>query len=152
MTALSIISGSLKGGFYFYLWAPVLAVLSYLRFVLVVQPLETIYLHGPRMLGCWEGQTEADICVSLAPRTDARFWTDNPQECKKVIYNNIYSWILISEYLIGFALIWMILKGVYAWWWRRRLMGDLETLVHQMTNLAALKMHQSSSLPPIKTH
>lgn len=143
MTALTLLGQSTLGT---YLWVPIMSFFSYLHLSLIVQPLETIYLFGPRVLGCWEGQALEDICVSLAPRTKAAFWQDHPQECMALIDKNIYSWILVVQYTLAIAGSWILLKTLYGWWWRRRLMGDLETLLHQMTLLS-----RAPHPPPLKT-
>ena len=120
------------------LWTPLVALATWVQLTFVVQPLGTLYLHGPRFLGCWEGKPIEDICVSLAPRSRAKFWLDHPEECMAMVDKNIYSWILVTQYILGLLVAWTVIKGVYAWWWRRRLLSDLEVILRQVAALQPL--------------
>lgn len=119
-----------------YLWTPLVALATWAHWTFIVHPLETLYMHGPRFLGCWEGKPVEDICVSLAPRSRAEFWLDHPEECMAMVDKNIYSWILVTQYLLGGLVIWAVAKAIHAWWWRRRLLSDLEGILHQVAALS----------------
>lgn len=126
-----------------YLWTPIVAMASWIQFILIVQPLERFYLYGPRVLGCWEGKPLEDICVSLAPRSRADFWMDHPGECLAMVDKHLYGWSLVVQYIVGVVVVWTLIKCAYTWWWRRSMLRDLETVLSQLH-----KVHHASSLSP----
>ena len=125
-----------------YMCTPLVALASWVQLTFIVQPLETLYMYGPRFLGCWEGKPIEDICVSLAPRSRAEFWLDHPEECMTMVHKNIYSWILVTQYVLSLFVLWTLVNGIYSWWWRRRLLHDLEVVLHRVRSLSTMK-HQN---------
>ena len=121
----------------FVSWVTV-SSLGWIHYHTVVQPLETLYLHGPSFLGCWEGKPVEDICVLLSPRSRAEFWNQHPEECTNMIEKNMYSWILMTKYVVGFLACWTIVKLLYSWWWRRHMFHQLETLLLQMNQTPSI--------------
>ena len=147
MTSLTLLS---KPTFWLSsLWTPLAAMVTWLQLTFIVRPLETLYLHGPRFLGCWEGKPMEDICVVLAPRSRAEFWLDHPGECMAMVDKNIYSWILVTQYLLGVVVAWTLAKAVYSWWWRRRLLTDLEVILRQVSQVSALHHPSSQKQHPL---
>lgn len=130
------------------MWLSLAGVFSYLHLAFIRGPLETLYLYGPRVLGCWEGKPVEDICTHLAPRTRAEFWLDHPDECMDLVDKNIYSWILLAEYLIILVCLWWVIRSLSRWWWHRRLLDDL----HHLIQAAAASAKGNSNLKELQDH
>jgi len=83
----------------------------------VVAPLASLYLRGPRVVGCWGGQDPAEICSQLLPPTQVAFWESTPEtqrECLRVIERDFDAWMLLLATTLYFAAAWWVLTHVYA--------------------------------------
>ena len=69
-----------------------------------IQPLKTLYFHGPRFLGCWSGLTHEQICSELTShKINNGFWLQNHIECNQLIdthFNSNLKTISTILYLI----------------------------------------------------
>jgi len=54
---------------------------------LFVDPLLTIYRHGPSIAGYgfWEGMEAIDICAMLTPGVESKWWATQPEKCLAMI-------------------------------------------------------------------
>lgn len=66
-------------------------------------PLWMIYLHGPSLLGFWNGRPYMDICSSMTNRPSSH-WEKNPEECIATIEQH-FNMIMVPVSMI----IWMVL-------------------------------------------
>lgn len=84
--------------------------------LLLIQPLATLYLHGPNMLGFWGGANAEDICAQLIPRTAAAFWTSsdtNAAECISIIERDFWAWLIFLRTVIYFTSICIAFVTLY---------------------------------------
>lgn len=77
---------------------------------IVLTPLARIYLHGPALLGFWNGLEPAVICAQKT-HLDSAFWQLHTQECLYVIGKHFYSGVILLETLVYFALLWVLLRS-----------------------------------------
>lgn len=64
-----------------------------------------LYIHGPKILGGWEGTREASICNHL---TNIEIWDALPQECNEMLMRKCHAYATIVYSFIGAYALWKI--------------------------------------------
>jgi hypothetical protein len=74
-----------------------------------MHPLKQLYSFGPRVLGCWEGKREHDICVELSG-SDSNFWIENLHQCKLIIERHYHSKMVVAYAGVYMLVLYYIVK------------------------------------------
>lgn len=78
-----------------------------------IQPLQTLYFHGPRILGCWSGLSREQICSELTSnKIQNGFWLQNSIECDILINNHFESGMKSIFTIIYLVFIFRILYTI----------------------------------------
>ena len=91
--------------------------------VVAVQPLATLYLEGPTMLGMWGGAPPETICAQLT-EVPADHWTrttDNYADCADTIHRHFNSWLVLGGSIVYFGAMAAVAYHLCCrWGWGRR--------------------------------
>jgi hypothetical protein len=87
------------------LWDAVL----YIYTLLVSDPLFVFYLHGPRMIGCWGGNSYPQICGRITTHSEI-FWHDHHIECQQIISDKFEAFQLTFAVATYFLILTMMLR------------------------------------------
>ena len=71
----------------------------------VVVPLYTFFLRGPRLLGCWYGLPNEEVCAELTS-IPASVWTTLESECQDLIdrhFNSYFVTFQMIAYIISLS-------------------------------------------------
>lgn len=72
-----------------------------------------VYIHGPKWLGSWEGQSMPDICSGIT-HVDAQHWTTNvsiSNACLDLVNRKVRAGVIGSLVVIGIAVSWNLLSA-----------------------------------------
>lgn len=101
--------------------------------IFVFWPIHRLYHFGPRWLGGWEGTDLPHICAALSPRTSVDLWVDNEDKCFALVERHLDSYLVIAELFWVFLVVYITCKLTYDFFWRRRLMNDMKTIIQSLT-------------------
>jgi hypothetical protein len=72
-----------------------------------------VYVHGPKWLGSWEGQSLSDICSGIT-HVDAEHWTTNAsisKACLDLVDRKVRAGVIGALVVTGFAVSWNLLSA-----------------------------------------
>lgn len=77
----------------------------------------TLYLNGPGLLGCWEGQSKADICARLTTTT-SDMWHRNLNECNDLIDKKVTAYVIGSCLITAVVFAYHLVGAMwnFCWW------------------------------------
>ena len=67
-----------------------------------------VYIHGPKWLGSWEGQSLADICSGIT-KVDAEHWITISKACSDLVDRKVKAAVIGTLVVIGSAVVWNVL-------------------------------------------
>lgn len=108
--------------------------------IFVFWPIHRLYRFGPRWLGGWEGTDLHHICATLSPRTSVDLWMENEEKCCALVERHLESCLVIGELLWVVLLVYIGCKLAYDFFWRRRLMNDMKTILQSLTHKPPLAL------------
>lgn len=77
-----------------------------------------MYMHGPGMLGGWEGQADADICARLTS-TASDVWFRNQNECRALIEKKVTAYVIGAVLICAAFLMYHAIATLWKYcWWR----------------------------------
>lgn len=70
-----------------------------------------LYLHGPAVLGGWEGQPLTDVCARLT-NTEAAMWEYNVDECHALVERKVTALLIGVGAVTGVLLVYQFASFV----------------------------------------
>jgi hypothetical protein len=110
------------------------------------QLLKYFMMRGPRILGCWEGDTTMDICARLSGVTSS-MWHDNQFECDALINRRVESMLVLGETVVVLTLLYHGTTSILQIGWCRLFYHQMHTPIHpQIYNPSAYMLAYQPSI------
>ena len=110
----------------------------------------TLYLNGPGLLGCWEGQSNADICARLTTTT-SDVWRRNLNECNDLIDKKVTAYVIGSCFITAVVFAYHLIGAMWNFCWWKFVIQDTGHYVYpvQMQPVRSPRIQPMDNQQPI---
>lgn len=86
-----------------------------------------IYLKGPGILGCWEGQTIEDVCSHLT-RTSAGMWHSQMDTCVEIIDRKVVAHCIGIMIVLSIIVVYHVGSTYYQYYMTKQLLFSMNII------------------------
>ena len=102
--------------------------------------LKYVMLHGPRMLGCWEGDSPSDVCGRLSG-VSSSLWHENASECEDMIDRRVQGLSVFLELFVMIVMGYQLVSFLMHYLWFKLMMRSPQYPVYYTPYTIATSPH-----------